>query len=84
MDCAVGGAGYAASKRDMHGKEDRALMLAALIVNAVGTMALYKVTSLWVAWLFYCLVCAGAGVAVYGLWHIVRDGMAREGFPGRG
>ena len=68
----------------MHGKEDRALMLAALIVNAVGTMALYKVTSLWVAWLFYCLVCAGAGVAVYGLWHIVRDGMAREGFPRRG
>ena len=63
----------------MHGKEDCALMLAALMVNALGTMALYQATSLWVAWLFYCLVCAGAGVAVYGLWHIVRDGMAREG-----
>jgi hypothetical protein len=54
------------------------MMLAALMVNALGTMALYQATSLWVAWLFYCLVCAGAGVAVYGLWQIVQDGMAGE------
>jgi len=52
------------------------MMLAALMVNALATMALYQATSLWVAWLFYCLVCAGAGVAVYGLWRIVQDSMA--------
>ena len=78
MYCAIGGVARCC-KRYMRGKEDRALMIAALLVNALATIALYQVTSLWVAWLCYCVVCAGAGVAVYGLWHIVRDGMARHG-----
>jgi hypothetical protein len=50
----------------------RALLIVALTIDLLAAIALAVVTSFWVSWLLFSLICADTGVIVYAVWQLMR------------